>query len=263
MQIIGRVESLWRYPVKSMRGERLSEAFAGFAGIYGDRLYAFRSTGAPVGFPYLTSREQEQMLRFQPRFRRAESLRRPPNLEEAEALAPGVTPVYPAAADTAIDVETPDGEKYSIEDPILLSRISGGLGDRHTLTLVRSDRSMTDCRPVSIFGIWTARQLSDEVGTAIDQRRFRANVYIDFESQRGFAEDELVGETLRIGRKATIAVLERDPRCKMITLDPETAQQNPEVMRCVASKHDGKAGVYAAVLIEGTIRPGDEVTLMD
>jgi MOSC domain-containing protein YiiM len=36
-----------------------------------------------------------------------------------------------------------------------------------------------------------------------------------------------------------------------------------EVMRCVASKYDGKAGVYAAVLIEGTIRPGDEVTLMD
>ena len=38
MAIIGKVESLWRYPVKSMRGEELSEAFVGFAGIYGDRL---------------------------------------------------------------------------------------------------------------------------------------------------------------------------------------------------------------------------------
>jgi MOSC domain-containing protein len=146
---------------------------------------------------------------------------------------------------------------------LLLSRIREGLRDRHSLTLIRSDRSMTDCRPVSVFGIWTARQLSDEIGTAIDHRRFRANIYIDFESRRGFAEDELVGETLRIGPKATIAILERDPRCKMITLDPETAEQNPEVMRCVVGKHDGKAGVYAAVLIEGTIHSGDDVALLD
>jgi MOSC domain-containing protein len=261
MKRVGRVESLWRYPVKSMRGERLSEAFAGFAGIYGDRLYALHSTGAPVGFPFLTGREQEHMLLYKPMFRRVERMSRPPNLDEAEALAPGVTPVYPGTADTAVDVETPDGEKFSIDDPSLINRISEGLRDRHTLSLLRSDRSMTDCRPVSVFGIWTARQLSDEIETAIDQRRFRANIYVDFESQKGFAEDELVGGTLKIGSKATIAILERDPRCKMITLDPETAQQNPEVMRCVARNHDGKAGVYAAVLIEGTIRPGDEVAL--
>jgi uncharacterized protein len=263
MQIVGRVESLWRYPVKSMRGERLSEAFVGFPGIYGDRLYAFRSSGAPVGFPFLTSREQEDMLLYQPRFRRVESMCRPPNLDEAEALAPGVTPVYAAEADTAVDIAAPDGKEYYIDDPILIHRISAGLRDRHTLSLVRSDRSMTDCRPVSIFGIWTARQLSDEVGTVIDQRCFRANIYIDFKSQKGFAEDDLAGETLRIGRKATMAILERDPRCKMITLDPETAQQNPDIMRCVARNHDGKAGVYAAVLIEGTIYPGDEVGVLD
>ena len=41
MRIIGKIESLWRYPVKSMRGEELEEAFAGFSGIYGDRLFAF------------------------------------------------------------------------------------------------------------------------------------------------------------------------------------------------------------------------------
>ena len=44
MAIIGKVESLWRYPVKSMRGEELSEAFVGFAGDYGDRLFASRET---------------------------------------------------------------------------------------------------------------------------------------------------------------------------------------------------------------------------
>jgi uncharacterized protein YcbX len=187
----------------------------------------------------------------------------PPNLDEAEALAPGATPVYPAEDETAVDVETPDGEKHSIDDPMLLERIGRGLGGRHSLTVVRSDRSMTDCRPVSVFGIWTARQLGSEAGVAIDQRRFRANIYADLASQTGFAEDQFVGRKLRIGRKATIAVLERDPRCKMITLDPDTAQPNPEVMRCLARNHDGKAGIYAAVLIEGTIGRGDEIALLD
>jgi hypothetical protein len=51
MELIGTVESLWRYPVKSMRGEALQEAFVGFPGVYGDRLYAFRSSAAPKGFP--------------------------------------------------------------------------------------------------------------------------------------------------------------------------------------------------------------------
>jgi uncharacterized protein YcbX len=100
------------------------------------------------------------------------------------------------------------------------------------------------------------------VGTAIDKRRFRANIYVDFECQRGFAEDDLVGATLKIGCTATIAIRERDTRCKIITLDPETGQQNPDVMRCVSRNHDGKAGVYGVVLTEGTIRSGDEVTLL-
>jgi uncharacterized protein YcbX len=69
MSLVGKVESLWRYPVKSMRGEELEEAFVGFSGVYGDRLFAFKSSAAPKGVPYLTGREQEEMLLYQPRFR--------------------------------------------------------------------------------------------------------------------------------------------------------------------------------------------------
>ena len=138
-----------------------------------------------------------------------------------------------------------------------------GIRELHELTLLRSDRAMTDCRPISIFSIQTARQLSKELGIDLDKRRFRANVYVELDSGNAFEEDEFVGRTLRLGAKTTIAVVDRDPRCKMITLDPETAQPNPEVMRRVARAHDGKAGVYGAVLVEGTIRPGDEVALVD
>ena len=69
MTVVGRVESLWRYPVKSMRGEEIKQSFLGFSGVYGDRLYAFHDTSAPEGFPFLTGREQERMLLYQPRFR--------------------------------------------------------------------------------------------------------------------------------------------------------------------------------------------------
>lgn len=262
MRTVGRVESLWRYPVKSMRGEKLDEAFLGFAGVYGDRLYTFRSAGSVDGFPFLTARDQAQMIRFQPKFREPEIMRRPPNLAAAEGLGPGVTPVYAGPLDTTLDVVAPSGATYAIDDPALLEILRDGLGDRHRLSLLRSDRAMTDCRPISLFGTATARQIGQETGTPVDPRRFRANLYVDFTSQQGFAENDFVGKALKIGRKASIFILERDPRCKMITLDPDSAQANPDVMRCVARNHDGMAGVYAAVLIEGCVLPGDEVMLL-
>jgi uncharacterized protein YcbX len=263
MRTVGQVESLWRYPVKSMRGEELPQAFIGFAGVYGDRVYAFTSSAAQKGFPYLTGREKEELLLYRPAYRHAMQMLKPPNLPEAEALAPGITPVYPDAADLIIDVQTPSGDQVAIDDPSLIDILRQGLRDRHELKLVWSHRPMTDCRPVSLFSLQTAQQLSRELATTLDKRRFRANIYCNLESQHGFAEDEFVGRKLQIGTKTVIAPLTRDPRCKMITLDPDTAEANPEVMRLMARDHEGKAGVYAAVLVEGTISPGDTITLLE
>jgi uncharacterized protein YcbX len=263
MTVVATVESLWRYPVKSMCGEQLQTAFAGFSGIYGDRIYAFHDTAAPAGFPYLTAREREQMLLFRPAFRDTARAARPDNQTEAEALGPGLTPVYPDPADLIVDVQTPDGASFAIDDSALIHRLSDGLRERHQLRLMRSQRPLTDCRPVSLFSLQTAQQLGAEVGTALDKRRFRANIYLNLGSTQGFAEDQLVGHTVRVGDHLILAILERDPRCKMITLDPDTAKPNPDVMKRVAQSHDGKAGIYAAVLAEGTLRPGDEVRLLN
>jgi len=97
----------------------------------------------------------------------------------------------------------------------------------------------------------------------MDKRRFRANLYIDLESAGGFSENQFVGHSLKIGPTAIISVLDRDPRCKMITLDPSTGEANPEIMKRVARGHDGTAGVYAAVMVEGTVSPGDEIVLLN
>ena len=48
-----------------------------------------------------------------------------------------------------------------------------------------------------------------------------------------------------------------------ISLDPVTANANPEILKYVARNHDGKAGVYAAVLVEGMVRAGDEIRLVE
>ena len=106
-------------------------------------------------------------------------------------------------------------------------------------------------------------QMGRELGTEVDKRRFRANVYVDLDSGKAFEEDALVGRTLRIGNKAVVAVTDRDPRCKMITLDPDTAEANPEIMRLVAGSHEGKVGIYGAVLVEGVLKQGDEIVLLN
>ena len=264
MTAVGKVESFWRYPVKSMAGEAIEEAFVGYAGVFGDRCCAFLNSAAPAGFPYLTGRNKGQMLQFRPRFRDEALAARPINQTAAEQLGPGLTPLYPAPLESlAIDVQTPTGEVFSIDDPALRGLLATKNIEADKLSLVRSDRALTDCRPLSIISQKTVAQLSDEIGTALDPRRFRMNIYADLGSAAGFAEDAFVGKTLAIGERAVIAVLDRDPRCKMISLDPDTGEENSDVLRHVAKAHDTRVGVYCAVLMEGTVKRGDEIRLLD
>ena len=130
MSTVGAVESLWRYPVKSMRGEQLAEAFVGYSGVYGDRLFAFKSSARPEGFPYLTGREQEEMLLYRPRFRDPDRAARPSNLAAAEAISPGLSPLYAAdPAGLAVEVETPTGAVLDVADPALLRLLAERMRD--------------------------------------------------------------------------------------------------------------------------------------
>jgi uncharacterized protein YcbX len=262
MSLIGRVESLWRYPVKSMRGEEMTEIFAGYPGVYGDRLFAFATSANPRGFPFFTGRDQRQMIRYRARFRNPEKAAHPVNLNEAEKLGSGLNPISADASQLMVDVETPNGETFAIDDPALIAHLRLNTDENHELRLLRSDKAITDCRPLSIFAVQTAQKLGEETGAEVDKRRFRANIYVDLTSSAGFGEDEFVGRSLRIGSKVTVAVLQRDGRCMMITLDPDTAEKTPAILKAVAQAHEGMAGVYGAVLAEGMIRKGDAVELL-
>ena len=182
MSTVGTVESVWRYPVKSMRGEELDELFAGFAGVYADRLFAFESSASPPGFPFFTGRENRQMVCYRPRFRNPEKAARPVNWIEAEKLFHLLTPISASADELMLDVETPDGKTFAIDDPALVDHLRAGAQADHELTLLRSEKAMTDCRPISIISVQTARTLSQETSSHVDKRRFRANIYLDLNS---------------------------------------------------------------------------------
>ncbi|MEO6390527.1 MAG: MOSC domain-containing protein [Pyrinomonadaceae bacterium] len=263
MTNIGTVESLWRYPVKSMRGIGASEVFIGFAGVFGDRCFALRDTKARAGFPYLNGPRQPEMLRYQPRFRTPDRAMFPPNLSEASSIAPGVTPSNGNPDDLALDVITPSGTAIALDDPTLLEMLTEGLRGEHSVSVIRSDRALTDCRPVSLIALQTIKQLGAEMDKPLDKLRFRSNIYMNLTSGEGFGEDALVGRKLRIGDQVEIMVLERDPRCKMISLDHATGEHDPDIFRHVAQSHEANSGVYCAVLVEGIARTGDSIDLLD
>jgi uncharacterized protein YcbX len=262
MERIGTLETVCRYPVKSMAGEELGQAFVGFAGVMGDRAYAFVRVPGPKGFPWHTGREQESLVLYRPRYRDAAAAAALPlNVEKSFAMAPGVAPVFPGGGGAfAVDVATPGGRTLAVDAPELRAELEERGGQKVELRF--SERSLVDCRPVSLFGNATARALGEELGMALDRRRFRANLYADWDDGRPHREDELVGRALQVGDRLRVAVLERDPRCKMITLDPDTAAVEPRILRHVTDAHGGTAGVYAAVLVEGVVRRGDPILLV-
>jgi uncharacterized protein len=257
MEQLGTVETICRFPVKSMAGEAVEQAFVGYGGVMGDRVYAFARSGGRPGFPWLSATHREALVLYRPRFRAGAAAALPVELEASLALGPGVNPVFPTEDAFHVEVATPEGKSLPIRSPELaaeLARLSG-----EAVTLRFSERSHYDCRPLSLIGNASIHKLGEELGLSLDKRRFRMNLYADRLDDIPYRETDLVGRTLQLGPRLRIAILERDPRCKMITLDPDTAQPDRRILRHVNEAHGGMAGVYAAVLVEGVVRKGDGI----
>lgn len=244
MQQIGTLASLRRYPVKSMAGEDLAEARVTFAGIMGDRAYAFIDTRNKSDFPWMTGRQAHEMILFRPRFIG-------PFQAEDE---------IPREEQYAIEVTTPEGRNFRMGDEQFTRYLEERFG--RSLRLRFSERSMTDSRPISILGLGTVRALSEEIGMDLDRRRFRENFYVEWQDPRPFFEDELIGRELQVGEKVKLQVVKKDARCVMIGIDPDTAKRSPHVFEHVSRKYGGSTGVYGAVLQEGIVRAHDTVCVI-
>jgi hypothetical protein len=238
-EAVGRVVALYRYPVKSMRGEAIERARTAWHGIEGDRRYAFVQEHDRSGFPWLTARKVPRLLHYTPFF--------------AEPADPLGSPVR---------VRTPDGRELDVESPELLDEIAAGT--RYRFYLMHLRRGAVDSAPVSLISTQTVRAIGEAAGQAVEPRRFRMNVVVETLSGSPGEEDTWLGGTLTFGARADSLRLQprrRDVRCMMINLDPDTAVQQPAVLRTVVQEREQCAGIYTWPVGPGSIEVGDVIRL--
>ena len=259
---IGTIDSVWRYPVKGMRGEEVPHIYTAYTGLMGDRIYAVVAADGDPGHPWHTGRNQEEFLLYKASYQSSEDLLLPGNLDASYSeWEPGIDPLYPYEDAFKVKVETAGGVSYEdIADPAFIADLEELTG--RSLRVYTTQRGIFDARPVSLFSLSAAAKLGEELEMDIDKRRFRANFYVEWDNQDDpFYENSLIGKTLQIGEWLELMIVERDPRCTMITLDPDTADATPRLLRHLARNHDGNAGVFAAVLQRGRVNKGDRIFL--
>lgn len=229
---VGTVARLWRYPVKSMAAEVLTSASVSWAGIAGDRRWAFvRPASHANGFPWHTIRENPAMSTYVPTLLDAE---RPDK--------------------SAVRVRAPSGKTYDLTDPVLADELGTGL------RVMRLDRGTFDALPVSLITTATVSALCALAEIPDDELRFRPNIVITPASATPYPEDEWVGSSLRIG-DASVRVDGRDTRCVVVNVDPRRGQPDAPLLKVIGRHRRACAGVYGTTVRPGPVQVGDPVTL--
>jgi len=236
---IGHVEAIFRYPVKSMGGERLEVATLGWHGLDGDRRLAFRRIDDRSGFPWLTASKLPDLLLFAPHRR--------------EDGAQGDLPTH---------IRTPGGE----EMPVFGEDLAAEVGRRYgaPVQMMQLNHGIFDEASMSVIAMDTVREISRLAGVSPDVRRFRPNVVVRSLRSVPFHEDEWVGGVLSFGEgddAPAISVTMRDVRCSMLNIDPDSASLAPEMMKAVVRVHQNTAGIYGAVTRIGRLAVGQTILL--
>lgn len=238
--IRGIVDQLWRYPVKSMAGERVETLRVDWRGAAGDRTHAAHFEHKGV--------------------RRALSAR------EAGGLL-GWSASYGAGADPAPDdpprarVTAPDGRPYGWDDPALPAALTDDLG--RPVTLVRDLEGQQDLgRSLLITTEASHRALEAELGTSIDPRRFRTNLHLDLPDVAAWAELDWERGLLELEGGVVLELLHPCGRCVIPTRSPETpASKWPELLKHLDRRHATLYGINARVVEDGTVTAGAAVTV--
>lgn len=215
---------VWRYPVKSMAGEKVDSCAVDEKGLEGDRRWALVD-GTPnrAGKP-LTIREEARLMTYRAR------------------LAGGL-----------VEILSPSGEVRGLDDATL-SRLA--VESARPLTLRDLAGANFDDSPVLLVNVATIAEIELEAGMRVDHRRFRANLYVN-----GFEPSE---EIAWLGRRVAVGEMElevvsRCERCVVITRDPDTTVSTPELLRLLTNTHEACLGMYCQVTRPGRVAVGDPV----
>ncbi|WP_420642634.1 MOSC domain-containing protein [Candidatus Leptofilum sp.] len=237
---VGVVKELYRFPVKSMRGESLPEAHGYWHGLDGDRRYAFVRSDDRSGFPWLTGRQLPQMLQYTPRYTQPDDL-----------------------VDSPVEVETPNGRILPIQSPELNQALADAYGK--PVHLIKIGRGAFDSQVISVMSTATVSALAEAIGVSVTPIRFRQNIIIKPFDEQPFVEERWLDSSLVFGNQADglrIRLNRRIQRCVMINIDPETSEKEPAVLKTVAQTRQNCAGVHSSTERPGMVRVGDVVKLV-
>jgi uncharacterized protein YcbX len=236
---IGRVEALYRYPVKSMAGEPLASAELGWHGLAGDRRLALRRTADRSGFPWLTASKLRELILFAP--------------HRLDGGAPADLPTH---------IRTPEGHDL----PVFGEVLSADIERRHgaPVEMMQLKHGVFDDATLSVIATDTVAEICRLAGQGADARRFRPNVVVSLLRPAPFQEDNWLGGTLHFGEgpgAPTVSVTTRDLRCSMIALDPDTAASSPELVKAAVRANQNCAGIYGTVTAVGRLAVGQSMFL--
>jgi len=226
----GKVESLWRYPVKSLIGENLDIFYVTARGVSGDREYSISNAEGKFGSGKNTRR-----------FRRID----------------GLFSMSAKTLDNEVSITLPDGKVLCSCDTSINDKLSEILGQNITLTK-EAKISHFDDGAIHILSTSSLSLLQKSLpDSGIDVRRFRPNIVIDSQ----YIDDELIGKTIKIG-EIILEITHKTQRCRMISLKQLNIEKSPEILKSVSKNFGLYFGVYARVISTGSISIGDHVEFL-
>lgn len=268
--VVGRVVSLWRYPVKSMMGEELNAADLTERGVFGDRVYALIDPSTGKVASAKQPRKWGKLFDFRASF------------VEPLMLGQKIPPVR---------ITLPDGTIVSSKQADLHRIISALLGREVTFgATAPAAPSLEEYWP-NIEGLAYRETVTDEAmppGTFFDLavihvlttatidrlrelypqgrfevRRFRPNIVVEPTSgEKDFVENAWIGRTLAFGDAVRLKITGPCPRCVMTTLPQGDLPTDYGILRAAAQHNQVNVGVYASVMRGGSIRRGDPLWLV-
>lgn len=288
MAKIATVDELWRYPVKSMAGEKIGSAAVGPLGIAGDRAWAVRDE---VRGGIRGAKKIPDLMRCRASYGEGRD----------EAIATG---------DVVPTIALPDGSAFAANDASAAERVSAAVGHRITLWPRRPADDLDHYRrgapthadfetemreifarepeeplpdlmafppelmeyespPGTYFDAYPLLLVTDvslrtlqalNPASRVDVRRFRPNVVLRAEGsdlEGTFPEASWAGRRLRIG-DAVLELVAACPRCVMVTHPFDDLPKDPSLLRTIVREAAQNFGVYAKIDAPGTLRLGDE-----
>nr|VFK53886.1 MAG: hypothetical protein BECKTUN1418F_GA0071002_10318 [Candidatus Kentron sp. TUN]VFK55712.1 MAG: hypothetical protein BECKTUN1418E_GA0071001_10328 [Candidatus Kentron sp. TUN]VFK64287.1 MAG: hypothetical protein BECKTUN1418D_GA0071000_12551 [Candidatus Kentron sp. TUN] len=258
------IKSLWRYPIKSMLGEKLHAVNITPKGLQGDRAFALLDVETGKIVSAKNPKKWPHMFSFHSRYEEITDLNtihitlpdgttiknNDPNVDSilSDALGRKVKIISQVPKQPQLEEYWPDIAEFDNRNTVTDENIPKGafydLGVIHLLTTSTLDE-LHRLYPEGRF----------------EASRFRPNIILDTQ-QAGFVENQWVEKTMTIGDEVTLKITEHCPRCVMTTLAQDDLPKDPGILKTAVQHNEGNVGIYAEVIKGGTIKCGDPINII-